>query len=92
MDRLSVLRTEIDKIDRELSDLYLERLKLCRQIADYKADNDLEILDKAREESKLKDIEEKAENPNDRESILRLYRYIMSESKKIQIKHQEEKA
>ncbi len=91
MDRLSVLRTEIDKIDRELSALYLQRLELCRKIAEYKADNALEIFDKAREESKLKDIGGKTENPNDRENILRLYRYIMSESKRIQMKHQEER-
>lgn len=42
-------RNEIDKIDRELTDLFVKRMKLSKEIAAYKKENNLPVFDKTRE-------------------------------------------
>ena len=53
-------REQIDAIDDQLLQLFKERMSLARQIALYKKDHDLPILDTARETEKLAVIDEKA--------------------------------
>lgn len=57
---LSQLRCEIDKIDDELVQLFVQRMGLTAQVADYKKENHLPILVPAREREKLKDVAVKA--------------------------------
>lgn len=57
---LSQLRCEIDKIDDELVELFVQRMGLTAQVADYKKENHLPILVPAREREKLKDVAVKA--------------------------------
>ncbi len=42
-------RKEIDKIDGELTDLFVKRMKLSKEIAAYKKENNLPVFDKTRE-------------------------------------------
>lgn len=42
-------RKEIDKIDTELTDLFVKRMKLSKEIAAYKKENNLPVFDKTRE-------------------------------------------
>lgn len=42
-------RNEIDKIDGELTDLFVKRMKLSKEIAAYKKENNLPVFDKTRE-------------------------------------------
>lgn len=42
-------RNEINKIDRELTDLFVKRMKLSKEIAAYKKENNLPVFDKTRE-------------------------------------------
>ena len=53
-------RAKIDKIDDELLRLFMERMDTCRQIAQYKKENGLPVLDAEREGKKLSLIGEKA--------------------------------
>lgn len=50
---LTALRAQIDRIDAELVRLFSERMHVSEQIAQYKRENGLPILDRAREEEKL---------------------------------------
>ena len=57
---LNELRLEIDKIDDQLVRLFVERMEVSAQIADYKKENNLPILVPAREAEKLRDVAQKA--------------------------------
>ena len=57
---LTALRREIDSIDDELIQLFVKRMDVCAQVADYKKKNNLPILMPARELEKLEDVARKA--------------------------------
>lgn len=57
---LNELRLEIDKIDDQLVRLFVQRMDISAQIADYKKMNDLPIFVPAREEEKMRDVAKKA--------------------------------
>ena len=48
MDRLEI-RKEIDALDDQLTGLFVRRMELCGQMADYKIANNLPLLDRGRE-------------------------------------------
>lgn len=50
------LREKINGIDNQISKLFLKRMELVRGVAEYKRDNNLPILDAAREQEILRDI------------------------------------
>ena len=52
-------RAQIDRIDDEIVKLFTERMNITEKIAQYKRENGLQILDKAREREKLRDVTEK---------------------------------
>ena len=52
-------RALIDKVDDELLRLFKERMEISLQIAHYKREHDLPVLDAAREKEKLARIREK---------------------------------
>ena len=54
------LRNKIDEIDDELVKLFVKRMDLSAQVADYKKANDLPILVPAREREILREVSEKA--------------------------------
>ena len=55
---LNEIRAKIDKIDEELVDLYKKRMMLCAEVAKYKRDNNMPVLDSARERALLTKISE----------------------------------
>ena len=57
---LTALRREIDSIDDELIQLFVKRMDVCAQVADYKKKNNLPVLMPARELEKLEDVARKA--------------------------------
>ena len=57
---LSELRNIIDGIDDQLVDLFVKRMDVAAQIAEYKKENNLPIYVPAREREKLQDVAEKA--------------------------------
>lgn len=50
---LAELRTEIDKVDEELVDLFLRRMELAAQVAAYKKEKNVGIMNKGREREVL---------------------------------------
>ena len=57
---LNELRSIIDGIDDQLVDLFVKRMDVAAQIAEYKKKNNLPIYVPAREREKLQDVAEKA--------------------------------
>ena len=57
---LSEIRTKIDAVDDQLLDLFLERMALSEQVAEYKNERHLPILNKQRERDILARVTEKA--------------------------------
>lgn len=57
---LTALREEISAINDEMLDLFLQRMNVSAEIAEYKKAHDLPILDKSREREIFADVEEKA--------------------------------
>ena len=53
---LKDLREKIDKIDDELIRLFQERMRIAADVAAYKKESGMAVLDKARERQKLSDI------------------------------------
>ena len=50
MNNLDEARIKINEIDKQLIDLFKKRMELSKEIGLYKFDNNLPILDEAREE------------------------------------------
>ena len=57
---LSEIRTKIDAVDDQLLQLFLERMNLAEEVAAYKNEHHLPILNKQREREVLAKITEKA--------------------------------
>ena len=53
---LSDYREKIDSIDKELVKLFAERMDTAAEIARYKKEHGMKVLDSARERAKLNDI------------------------------------
>ena len=53
MDILKESRDKLDIIDKEMARLFCERMAIVSDIGQYKKDNNLPVLDRAREESMI---------------------------------------
>lgn len=76
-------REQLDKLDDEMVQLFTRRMELCAQIAGYKKENRLPVLDVRREREKLMDISEKTK-PELRDYTLSLYSLIFELSRSSQ--------
>ena len=61
---LSDYRNQIDHIDKELIRLFAERMDVAAEIAAYKKEHGLAVLDPARERAKLLDVAEQTPEKN----------------------------
>ena len=86
MSGLNDYRIEIDNIDKELVELIDKRMRVSEKIGSYKKENNLPVLDLAREREKLDKITDMAKD--DMASYTRLlYNLIMDMSKDHQRKY-----
>ena len=83
--QIDALREKIDQIDDELVRLFVERMDVAKQIAEYKKENNLPIYVPAREREKLQDVASKAGNEMD-DYIRSLYSMIFEISRSYQSK------
>ena len=81
---LSNLREELDRIDGQIVKLYEERMEYCSQVADYKIETGRNVLDKAREEEKLRKVRALVHNECNAHGVQELFEQIMSMSRKLQ--------
>ena len=57
---LKELREEIDRIDSELVPLFLKRMRISAEVAEYKRQNQMPVLDSSRERALLESVSERA--------------------------------
>ncbi|MCM1159791.1 MAG: chorismate mutase [Roseburia sp.] len=81
---LGEIRKELDAIDAKIAALYEERMEACKKVAEYKIETGKPILDRAREEAKLKQVASLVSDDFNKQGIEELFQQIMSMSRKLQ--------
>lgn len=84
MKDLQEIRNDIDVIDKQIVDLYKERMNLASEVASYKIATGKQVLDRERELSKLAALETLADSDFTKHGIRELFEQIMSTSRKKQ--------
>lgn len=87
---LNEIRKNIDVIDKQLVDLFEQRMDLCHQVAEYKIASGKKVLDPEREKQKLTAISKLVKNPENKHAIDDLFAQIMANSRKTQYRLLEE--
>lgn len=55
-EQLLDIRKSIDDVDKDIINLFLKRMNLCDKIANYKKENSIPVLDRAREREKISNV------------------------------------
>lgn len=85
MDLLQ-LRDQIDGIDKQIVELYEQRMDVSRQVAEYKIETGKKVFDKERELQKLQKVKSMTHNEFNSRGVEELFEQIMSISRKLQYK------
>ena len=81
---LNEIRQRIDEIDSNIVELFEDRLTVCKEVAQFKIDNNKNVLDKERELQKIQKVKSQAKNPFNEQAIEELFTQIMAISRKLQ--------
>ncbi|MEG2584272.1 MAG: chorismate mutase [Oscillospiraceae bacterium] len=81
MNELDILRNKIDKIDRELLTLFLERMDVCGNVAEYKRSVGMAVLDTKREKRILEEKVKLTKNKADSAEVYDFFSAIMAISR-----------
>jgi monofunctional chorismate mutase len=84
MRDLDVLRTEIDKIDKQIVVLLEKRMKIVESVAEYKVRNGISVLNASREAEVLNKNKNYVENSDYTTAIEDVFKAIMESSKEFQ--------
>ena len=84
MTDLLVLRDEIDRIDRQMVELFEKRMEICGEVAEYKINTGKKVLDREREISKLQVLGDLAHSDFNRHGVTELFQQVMAMSRKLQ--------
>lgn len=84
MEKLSLARDEINRIDKELAVLFTQRMNAVKQVAKYKAERGLPILDEAREAAVIARNSAYVEDEDIRSYYINFLKYNMELSKQYQ--------
>lgn len=81
---LSLLREELDGIDKNIVALYEKRMDVCAQVAAYKIESGKRVFDKEREQQKLDSVSALTHNAFNARGVRDLFEQIMAISRKLQ--------
>ena len=81
MKSLEECRSAIDAVDREIVRLFEERMQLCRDVAQYKIANGMQVLDRSREEKVLESRAAMLRDSYWEPSVRKLFEGIMALSR-----------
>lgn len=81
---LAKSRESIDRIDRQIVDLFEERMKVAGDVAEYKRNTGKKVLDPEREQQKLDTLGALASTEFNERAVKELFSQIMSISRKYQ--------
>ncbi len=86
MADLQELREQIDKVDEQLVQLFGERLDISGEIARYKLENNMKVIDRDREEDKLSTVSSMMPDDFRKHGIQDMFEQLMAVSRKQQYK------
>lgn len=81
---LSKLRSDVDKIDTEMTEILIRRISLSIEIGRLKRSLGLKTYDALREQEIENNIDKLSENPDIKRSLKRIYERIIDESRAVQ--------
>lgn len=81
---LEELRTQIDTVDQQLTQLLEKRMALVLQIAEYKKTTQKTVRDLAREQIVLEEVAQRVKNPEYTATIVATYQDILKHSRAYQ--------
>ncbi len=84
MKTLAECRAAIDAIDREIVRLFEARMAISRDVAAYKIENGLPVLDERREALVIEARRAMLEDPALAKSVTALFECIMAQSRSVQ--------
>lgn len=88
MQKIKDLRLKIDEIDKNLLDLFIERLQVVKEIGEEKQKNGMAIIDDGREQEVLSHLVERAKNKGvNPEVVKKLWRVLMKVSYEVEEKN-----
>ena len=81
MKSLEESRAAIDQVDREIVRLFEERMQIARDVACFKMEHGMQVLDRSREEAVLQSRTAMLADPHWASSVRTLYETIMALSR-----------
>ena len=84
MKDLSVIRQELDQLDRQLVRLFEQRMVISREVARYKIANHLPVLDETREQQVIASRQAMLADPYWGADVQALFETVMARSRREQ--------
>ncbi|MDD3403436.1 MAG: prephenate dehydratase [Hespellia sp.] len=84
MATLEELRLDIDKIDKQIVELYEARMDCCRAVGEYKIETGKKVFDRQREREKIARVTDVVQDDFYRKGAVELFEQLMSISRKAQ--------
>ena len=81
---LKEIRSKLDEVDRQIVELYQQRMELSIQVAESKMRSNRPIRDVRRENQKLEMVKSLVQKGSDKKNVEELFRMLMSASRKYQ--------
>ena len=83
---LQEIRKQLDQVDREIVNLFEERMRLCGDVAEYKIENDRPVYDGERERQKLESVKAMTDDSFQKQAVEELFSQMMTISRRYQYK------
>lgn len=84
MNKLEIAREIINKVDKEMAELFEERMQAAKMVAEYKAERGLPVYDEKREEQVIERNTQYINDEQIRSYYTNFIRYTMKQSRKYQ--------
>ena len=78
---LQECREKLDVIDKKIVELFEERMAVSEEVARYKAEHGLPVLDESREKQKLASVRSLVKEKSNKEAAAQLFEKIMELSR-----------
>lgn len=83
---LQEIRRQLDTVDKEIVELFEQRMKLCGDVAEYKIGTGKPVYDEARERQKIEAVSGMAQGEFNMQAVGELFSQIMTISRRYQYK------
>ena len=81
---LTRIREELDVIDKKIVELFIERMAVCENVAEYKIQEGILVFDEEREKNKISAVRAMAKDEFNKQGVQELFGQIMATSRKLQ--------